>query len=310
MAVAKKADSSKRLKGFGSSDASAIIHYAATGEMNNVLLRRIAEIKGEANRLEIHSKYFDLGDNVEEDYFMSLETMDKESNPYRSLPVKIFKNFVVSNHIDVIERQKKIEYWHEVKATKDSISATKQKYQAQLAQHKLIMDELTDAVLVLVHYDTNDIYQTPDNYKYDPDKLSYHYFDHGTLDLLVEMLQEGYQKLDEAWDDIPVYEEKEVLQLSEQESNQIEAIATLNDALMLKQYAEERIASFKESLKQNMEDNGIKSIKTPQFTISYKDSFVRQSVSAEAVKKAHPKDWTKFYKSSNVKSTIAIKINK
>lgn len=123
------------------------------------------------------------------------------------------------------------------------------------------------------------------------------------------MLKEGYQKLDNQWDEIPVYVEKEVLQLSESESKQIQAIESLNDALLLKAFAEKQINSFKESLKNNMEANGIKSIKTPMFTISYKDEFVRQSISSDEVKKAHPDDYQKFYKSSNVKSSIAIKLN-
>jgi len=299
--------SNKKL-GFGSSDASDILHYAATGIINNSLKRRISEIKGEIERKEIFSKYFDLGNKVESDVFDYFNNNEKwqgvKSNPTNALPPDTFVNFTVYCHIDFETEN----LWVELKATKDDVETTLKKYQGQLAWHSLVKDELEkDCSLHLAHYDTSDIYTTPEIYEFDVTKLSFH-----PISNFVDTqraIHHGLHKLDTEWETIEAYEEKEVIYMSESETREVAAMNALEEALLMEKQAAMIKSNIRIGLLANMLSRGIKTIKTPNFTITAKDAYVRSSIDSGKVKSLIGDEYESYTKKTSVKPSIQIKLN-
>jgi len=294
-------------KGFGSSDASDILHYAATGIINNSLRRRISEIKGEIERKEIFSKYFDLGNKVESDVFDYLKG-DKEwkgikSNPTNSLPENTFVNFTAYCHIDFESDN----FFVELKATKDDVATTTKKYQGQIAWHCLIMDELEkEQSFQFAHYDTKDIYTTPELYEFDESKLTFHPV--SNFADTQRAIYHGLQKLDTEWETIEPYEEKETIYMSESETREVAAMKALEDALLMEKQAALIKSKIRTGLLDNMMQRGIKTISTPYFTITAKESYVRSSVDTKKVKEFVGAEYENLTKQTTVKPSLQIKL--
>ena len=84
----------------------------------------------------------------------------------------------------------------------------------------------------------------------------------------------------------------------------------VNDILELKQM-EEKVKTLKETLStyllQEMESKNIKGIETPEMTISYVDSYERETFDSKTFKKDYPDMYDDYVKFTTVKPSVRIK---
>lgn len=305
---------SAKSKGFGSSDADTIYRYGLSGELSTTLKRRVGEIKGEVDRLQFTSKYTDLGNRVEHDTFEWLKSRNDNAinNPYNF--GYSFNNFVTSNHIDFVEPG---DAWVELKAVKKDnpdvnlVEVTKSKYLNQLAWHKMVMiANGIDLPLQLWVYDTTDCYEDHNRYDFDPFKLQVVTIEESEILPIIEVFNHALNKLDDIWDEIPVFVEQEVIHVTDEEFQQIEAYNAVKSLLHQEKKIKSDIAEFKSKILDMFSDKGVKSIKTPHFTITIKEGHTRTSIDSKKVKADLGGDFEKYVKKTQIKPSVSIAIAK
>ena len=133
-----------RVGGFGSSDAKMIAQVGATGEINETMKFRIAQMLG-IEPIPTFSNWFTENGNMREkqifDYVSEHLDLGSEikSNPYNKYDADF--PFNVINHIDIeIDDGVSIE-WYEVKTSKFGITETYNNYKEQIAWHYMILEQ-------------------------------------------------------------------------------------------------------------------------------------------------------------------------
>lgn len=313
----KAEHAAEKLKGFGSSDAQLIISYANTEKLSNSLHRRIGEIKGQVDRTSFTSMYTDLGNTVEDDmYKYIVDEIDSKalSNPKHYLSSDI-SNFTISNHIDYVLPSQQL--WIELKSVKtkeseeiDFVASVFHKYSGQLAWHFMIMSQSPDYQLILRVYDTSDCYLDHSKYEFDPFNYRDLTITHDMVMSTIYLIEKGLMMLDEYWDTYDPYAEKEVVVIEDAEYQQVQAYQEINNILVQQKALQENLKKLKEKFLVTFEERGIKSIKTPDFTITYKNASSRSSVDTKKLKLNIGADLDKFMRVTQIKSSISISLNK
>lgn len=105
--------------------------------------------------------------------------------------------------------------------------------------------------------------------------------------------------------------QSETMELSEKEINEISMLLNVIDtAKKNMEYAENQLATLRDSIKEQMENRGIKAIKNDNFTITYKAPTTRQTVDSARLKVEQPDIYSQYLKETNIKSSIEIKLKK
>lgn len=296
-----------KVLGFGSSDAKLIEGFANTGEISPSLSRRISEIKGVLGRKEIHSRYFELGNIVESDlykYLCSAYPGKVQSNPTMHYSGEPFKNFSVYNHIDFIIGTR----WIELKATIEKPESARSVYRTQLNWHEMIKSSHgIGGDIELWVYDTSSFYENwKELYQFDFDSISFiaHVRDKYSIDKSLAALR----GLDAIWHDIPIYEDKEVMDVSDDEVAATEWMMDLHKSLVDLDRAQKSIDSYKASLYESLSSDGIKSIRSPLFNISLTSESSRILLDSKSFKKDHADLFDKYSKQTSVKGGIKISL--
>lgn len=318
-------DSSLRKTGFGSSDAALILRFARTGEISPALRRRVSVIKGDHEIIDVFSKYFDLGNTIEEAMMVYFEnqsfTSNVFNNPTRHLQGKEFNNFDVLCHVDfefTFSNNSSEDHskWIELKSTKDDIDETLKKYSPQLAWHNMICSSYNDGTQVsLMVYDTSDIYDNPEQFDViDENKISYH---ETKVTSDVGVLLKGLQDLDEIWETIEPYTEKEKIVL---DATQVDAIPELRRIHELKKSITRlsyELSEMTAKLGLNMDDQEIKSVKVVDYlSISRTSAGQSSRLDTAKVKELYEsKEFKKHfpnvvvpYKTSPRRASVTVKI--
>jgi len=253
-----------RKKGFGSSDASWIYHFALTGSLSQNALRRIAQIKGLVEGIEISVPQMRLGLDVEDrltDCLLESDSTVKNNPIYYGAE---FDNFTTYNHIDYTTSKE----WIELKSTINSIEKEEESYKEQNAWHFMIKKyNGIKLPLFLYHYDTKGLSESSFN-DIEEERITRMQLEEIYYAPIIIQLEKGLRELNEFWDSFDFIEMK-TWSMNAQEVKEVEAMVVLNDYLRNIKDIEKQIDKTKESLLMSMEDKGIKSIKTPLFNISY-----------------------------------------
>ena len=105
--------------------------------------------------------------------------------------------------------------------------------------------------------------------------------------------------------------QSETMELSEKEINEISMLLNVIDtAKKNMEYAENQLATLRDSIKEQMEQRGIKAIKNENFTITYKAPTTRQTIDSAKLKVEQPDIYSQYLKETNIKSSIEIKLKK
>jgi len=105
--------------------------------------------------------------------------------------------------------------------------------------------------------------------------------------------------------------QSETMELSEKEINEISMLLNVIDtAKKNMEYAENQLATLRDSIKEQMENRGIKAIKNENFTITYKAPTTRQTIDSAKLKVEQPDIYSQYLKETNIKSSIEIKLKK
>jgi hypothetical protein len=315
----------EKQRGFGSSDASAIIAYAKTGELSTTLARRIGEIKGEVERLSFSSKYTDLGNKVEDDYHDNLLQLDPatENNPKNYFQNDEYDHFTMTHHIDFRYTETRLnanfgDVWVELKSVKksspdeDLIEKTFQKYLPQLAWHFMIMKSINeDGELKLEVYDTTDCYQNHDLYVFDEFNIESREINFDDVKPTIQLIFKGLDMLSKNWETFEVYSDKEKLEFTEEEFSADENLSTLYGLIIQEKQLKDQIAAMKKTIMASIEATDVKSIYCEdRFTISYAAPSVAARLDKKKVEALLGDKINECYTNSNRAGSLRINLPK
>lgn len=280
-----------RVGGFGSSDADMFYKIATKGidSLSQTDRRRIAVAKGIIPYTPIpQTPAMKAGHDFEDWLFTgNYKCMEREV----LLLNKIVEHFDTFSHVDFYDIG--TGYVTEAKYSQKSISDVKSKYYAQFQWHYLMGAKIVSLIHGQGHIEP-----------LMPTAIHEVYIERD--DAFIEILKEGIYILDRNWDnlDLTLRDEITPADLLPYDKEGVE-LMTAHLAEIKRLKAE--IADYEQRLLLLFEDNGIKSLKSDNYTISYVGPSVRRTFDKEALKNAHPEiDLSQFEKESKVKSSLKI----
>lgn len=127
-----------RTKGFGSGDAKSIAHLGITGKPSDALIRRIAELKGLAEPVNILTPAMEKGVDYEN---RISELLPGATHNPKFVSKQLSRNeYEIRNHIDYESVTSKF-VWIELKTSIKSLEQNIIAYKEQLAWHYMLLKE-------------------------------------------------------------------------------------------------------------------------------------------------------------------------
>ena len=285
----------------GSSDAKIIKQVAMLGEVPRSAYKRLAVCKGLIEHQDIpYTDAVRVGDEIEMAVFNSLKATDErwlpnvrwESQKYKR------KNVGLISHPDflLVDKEKKILFVYENKASKFSIEKVRKTYDEQLYIHYLLAKEEAKKLgkswkvrVFLSHYSTEGL-DLSQPVEFDPNRLTVQpvrffnsEYDVGKAMDIIDNFLEGFNEFYDGDDIDAAYLPANVKQ-------QFETIAGVLTEIKER---EAMVEDFKEKLYQFMNEKEIKSIKSDLFSITRVDSTMSKSFDHKKyiadLKKKHPR---------------------
>lgn len=302
-----------RKGGLGSSDASMVMQVANSQAIGDGASQRIAVMLGIIEKKEFRrNKAMIMGDEIEMKVYDEYRDMfpTAQSNPvYASELMTERYGFSVLNHIDIEVESEGELLWFECKASKLGTDDVLGSYAAQLAWHWMLLDEKAAKLgktphLFLLHYPTEGMI---DSGYFSIDRLRQVEIPRETVEVDIKRLQDGLAIIAAALPTFKYVEAEEIDAYSLPADTQEALVALKHKIDTIKQY-EAEIAEFKESIKEQMEQHGFKSIRCEAFRITYVAEAVKTSFDGARLKKENPELYAQYNnKKSTSKAYVIIK---
>lgn len=310
----------------GGSDAQMLAQIASLGYVPKSAYKRLAIVKGlieQQSQDHVYTEAMKLGDRIENEIFSIISQNAKEE--FQSNPLWESKKYSRDNcklicHPDFVleDKENKILYCYECKATKQSVEMCKQTYKTQLFVEKTLAQERAVSFgknwrvkMFLVVYDTNGF---TSDMEFESERLS---ISEVRLHSNVFDIKRAMDVVDGFLETFDVYCENEVIEanmLPEQVSEKFNQIA-----LVLREIKEreQKVEEFKNKLYDYLNEKGIMKVKFDDFSFS----IVQPTTSVswdwkrylEDYEEAHPrmakKLKEKYKKITNRKGYVNIRIN-
>ena len=302
-----------RKGGFGSSDAAMVLSVGANGTIGASANQRIAVMLGIIEKQDFHRNHaMVMGDEIEMKVFADYKEMygNAVSNPlFVSESLSAEYGFNVLNHIDIEIVTDEEVLWFECKASKLETADVLRTYEAQLAWHWMLLDERAKQLgktprLFVLHYPTNGLL---DAAGYDIDVLRQLEVKRASYAADIDMLKAGLAHIANALPDFK-YQQPEEIEAYNLPAETQEALVALKQKIDTIKAYEKEIDDFKVAIKEQMEANGIKSIKCDAFRITYVAESEKTSFDSSAFKKDNPEMYAQYMtKNSVTKAYVTIK---
>lgn len=299
---------STRTGGLGSSDAKMVAKIGRNGKLSEADDQRIAIMLGLEEKKQFSIKATKFGDWIEECVFNELKNKYPQiiSNPYyKSDSLSEKYEFDIFNHIDYEVENSQFIIWIENKATVKNSAETMKEYSDQLKWHQMLLKEKAARInkkplLFLSHYkvdDYEDFY--PENLTVNLCKLS-----------SGNPFKKGFEIISQAIKDF-AYQPKEELFAENLPLKVQEQLAAMSSILKGIEESQKKVDDFKNTMKELMQENGVKSIKNEFFNITLVPSSTSTSFDKKGMLDKYPslnkrvEEFTsKKTKSSYIKLTI------
>lgn len=279
-----------RVGGLGGSDAKMVYKVGLKGisSLSNTDKKRIAVMLGQAEYTPVPTnEAMERGHRFEEYMEECLVNVEREVKLAKDLA----KNFNVFAHADFFNDADNSVV--ECKCTKDGAIAAQADYAEQLQWYYM----LGANEVILAHHPQREP------------------FDCGIVDLIkinrddkmIDVMRNGIKLLDEFVETYQ-YEEPAEMTMADLTLTERAIMWNLDNFVLEMRNAEERIKSYKETIKTMMEMYGVKTIKTDKLTISYVGESESRTFDKKALASSHPEiDLTEFEKVTKKQSYITIK---
>ena len=291
----------------GGSDASMLKQIADLGSVPKSAHKRLAVVKGLIEHDNVSTRVMAFGDFIEQNIYNSLCAIDEgyQSNPMWVSGRYSKKDLKLICHPDFVfyDEDKKTLNVYECKATRFSFVETRNTYECQLFIEWTLAKEVVAARgkdwkvnIFLCHYDTNGV-DFDSDFEYDPNRLTVHklrikenLFDIAkAMSVTSEFLQ--------TFDCYVEGDEIEARYLPEKVKAEFDAVSVVLAEIKER---EKTIDAFKARMTEFMQDKGIKSIKSEEWSITLVNA--TESVQFDAKKfladlaSKHPKKEKKLRK--------------
>ena len=306
----------------GGSDAAMLKQIADTGVIPQSALKRLAVLKGLIEQPQVTTVAMRFGDFIEQSIFEGLGygKVGYESNPLFESRKFSKDNVKLICHPDFVYVDKihKAVYVYECKATKASISETKEAYRAQMYVEWMLAKEKHPGytvVVSLVHYDASNVDLTKD-FEFDPENVTISkvyaknamVFD---IDKAMSIVNEFLEHFDAYYEDEEIPSEYLPASVREEFEMMTRFLTEIKER-------EAKVEEFKAKLYKFMTDKNIKSIKNEQWSITRVDPTKSASFDSKAFlsdyQKKHPQLYKKlvvdFTKTTEKKGYVSIKVKK
>lgn len=259
----------------GGSDALMLKQIAELGSVPKSAHKRLAVVKGLIENDNVSTKVMAFGDFIEQSIYQSLYTINKD---YQSNPMWVSgkysrKDLKLICHPDFVlyDEENKTLNVYECKATRFSFAETRSTYESQLFIEWTLAKEVVAAKgkdwkvnMFLCHYDTFGV-DFDSEFEYDPNRMTVHklrmrdgLFDiTKAMDLTAEFLQ--------TFDCYAEGDEIDAQYLPEKVRAEFDAISVILSEIKER---ENTIDAFKARMTDFMQEKGIKSIKSEEWSIT------------------------------------------
>lgn len=307
---------SSRVGNLGGSDARILAAIAKNGCVQRAQVERLAIAKGLYERPNITNIAMQYGDFIENMIYDSLVQVDErwESNKCFRSQKYGREGLGLLVHIDFSlfdeSRDKPLLLWVECKATTTDIEQTYKDYKEQLYVEYVLGKELAEQLgadfkLELCHYDASVMFEDEFQlqFAFDPDKISRKkvifkkpVFDISSgMDIAAQYVSEmtEYKREEIDWDYLPAEVQEQMKQV--------------NNILVSIKEKQDSIEEFKSRFYDFLCKNGIKSVKTPYFTISRVDEAISMQFDKVKFASEHPELVAEYQKEVKKKGYVLIK---
>jgi hypothetical protein len=289
-----------RTKGFGSGDASNIAALGRYKTANPALLRRIAELKGLVEEVNISTPEIELGIEMERKIAEMLK--GAVNNPLYESKKLSNEKYKIRNHIDFewVGGEKII--WVEHKTSIRNEQELLAAYNAQLAWHYMLMQEKAEDAGI----DDYELWLTSIN----PDgesELKTLKIQPNTLTFTLNEIKEGLRILPDVWDSVTEWVDDVVITDDNVPDVIREQVHTVREALLYIDDLNRKVDDFKAKMLKSMREAGVKSIKCDGLTITYVEKKETSRVDTKKLKAEMPESAKKYMTSSIADDYILLK---
>lgn len=295
-----------RKGGLGSSDAAMVAKIGRNGELSQADRYRIAVMLGLAEKKQFSTAATQLGDEMEAKVFEVFKAQYPQavSNPYyKSEELSNTFGFDIFCHIDFEAETDKHLIWVENKATKLNTADTINTYADQLQWEYMLLKEKAaklgkEPTLILSHFDTT-------FGEWNPDLLQLRTIHEEDSTMIMKGLQVIMDSLEGF-----TWEQPEELEADNLPAAQQEQIKQISIYLSEIKRMQEYVDDFKSGLLQIMQENGVKSIKTPYFTVSVVNESKSMKFDSARFKKEQAELYAQYLKESTTKAYVLMTVKK
>ncbi len=283
-----------RTKGFGSGDAKSIAHLGITGKPNETLIRRIAELKGLAEPVNILTPAMEKG--VEYENKISELLPGATHNPKFVSKQLSRDEYEIRNHIDYESVTSKV-VWIELKTSIKSLEHNFNAYKEQLAWHYMLLKERagdmrSELYLVVVNPNTEGI-----------EKLR---VDFGLITYELNAIKKGLELLPTVWASVSSYSEPPEIPGELLPDVLQEKALFIAEALKRIDEMNAAVDEFKIKMLEAMLAGNVKSIKFDNLAITLVPSSLKSTIDTKKLKKNYPKAAAACSKVTELKPYIII----
>ncbi len=265
-----------RTKGFGSGDAKSIAHLGITGKPSDALIRRIAELKGLAEPVNILTPAMEKG--VDYENRISELLPGATHNPKFVSKLLSRNEYEIRNHIDYESVTSKV-VWIELKTSRKSLEYNFDAYKEQLAWHYMLLEERAGSMEIELYL----VVVNPDN-----DGIERLLIVQSFITYELNAIKKGLELLPAVWGSINSFAEQPEIPGELLPDVLQEKALFIAEALKRIDEMNAAVDEFKIKMLEAMLAGNVKSIKFENLAITLVPSSLTSSVDTKKLKENYP----------------------
>lgn len=267
----------KRNHGFGSGDARYVAMLGKSKVPSHALIRRIAELKGFVEPINITNTAIRLGIDMEQSI---AEMLPKAvHNPKYVSHVLSRPEYEIRNHIDYESETPTRVVWVELKTSIKTLNECLDAYRQQLAWHYMLLQErkgnrVGELYLVITNPDSGSVEQ--------------YQVTRRDIEFELECINVGLELLPDVWSSVTGYTEHPEVNGDMLPARLQEMASEVASAIRQIELLNENMEAFKVQMLDMMQQANVKSIKFDGLTITLVPDSTSTSIDIKLIKERYP----------------------